>query len=70
LIVAMAVGIAVGMRSPLGAVFLLPEMVGDYTLVPVVAIVVGLAVVLDRGMDVVSRRLDRSVPTGIYDEDA
>ncbi len=70
LIVAMAVGIAVGMRSPLGAVFLLPEMVGDYTLVPVVAVVVGLAVVLDRGMDVVSRRLDRSVPTGIYDEDA
>jgi CIC family chloride channel protein len=70
MIVAMAVGVAVGMRSPLGAIFLLPEMVGDYTLVPVVAVVVGLAVVIDRGLDELARYRNHTLPTGVYDEDA
>lgn len=37
---AMAVGVAVGMRSPLVAVFLVPELLGDYSLVIPVALVV------------------------------
>lgn len=70
LIVAMAIGLAVGLRSPLGAVFMLPEMVGDYTLVPVMAVIVGLAVLIDRGLDELTRRIGERIPTGVYDEDA
>jgi H+/Cl- antiporter ClcA len=70
MVVAMAVGVAVGLRSPFGAVFLLPEMLGDYTLVPPVAVIVALAVLLDRGLDRLVVRAGEEVPTGIYDEDA
>jgi CIC family chloride channel protein len=70
MVMAMGVGVAVGMRSPLGAVFLIPEMLGDYTLVPVMAVVVGMAALLDRGLDWAIRRVNRVVPTGVYDEDA
>lgn len=70
MIAAMAVGVAVGLRSPLMAVVLLPEMIGDYTLLPVTAVVVGVAVVLDRGLDSLVRAIGARVPTGVYDEDA
>ena len=46
---AMAIGVAVGMRSPLVAIFLIPELLGDYALVLPVAAVVGVAWLLDRG---------------------
>ena len=48
MVAAMAVGVAVGMRSPLVAVFLIPELLGDYRLVlplVVVVAVVGVAAV-------------------------
>ena len=70
LVLAMAVGVAVGLRSPYGAVFLLPEMLGDYTLVPVVAVVVALAFVIDRGIDRIVVSAGERLPSGIYDEDA
>ena len=37
MVAAMAVGFTVGLRSPVGAIFLIPELVGDYRLVPVIA---------------------------------
>ena len=40
---AMAIGVAVGIRSPLVAIFLIPELLGDYALVFPVAAVVGVA---------------------------
>lgn len=70
MVAAMAIGVAVGLRSPLVAVFLLPEMLGDYTLVAPIAVVVALAVVLDRGLDRLVLRFGEHVPTGVYDEDA
>lgn len=70
IVMAMAVGVAVGLRSPLVAVFLVPEMLGDYSLVPAVAVVVAVAVVIDRGLDAAARRMGSLLPTGVYDEDA
>ncbi len=69
IVMAMAVGVAVGLRSPLVAVFLVPEMLGDYSLVPVVAAVVAVAVMIDRGVDAAARRMGSLLPTGVYDED-
>lgn len=69
MVTAMAVGVAVGLRSPLVAVFLVPEMLGDYSLVPVIAVVVIAAVVIDRGFDALTRRVGRRLPTGVHDED-
>jgi CIC family chloride channel protein len=70
MVAAMAVGVAVGMRSPLVAVFLVPELLGAYRLVLPIAVVVGMAYVLDRGIDVLVARFGRFIPTGVYDEDA
>ncbi len=70
MVVAMAIGVAVGMRSPLVAVFLIPELLGDYALVLPVAVVVGAAWLLDLGLDRVLEREGAAVPAGIYDEDA
>jgi len=70
MVAAMAVGVAVGMRSPLVAVFLVPELLGAYRLVLPIAVVVGIAFVLDRGIDVLVARYGRFIPTGVYDEDA
>ena len=70
MVAAMAVGVAVGMRSPLVAVVLVPELLGDYWLVLPLAVVVAIAHVLDRGIDVLLERLGRFIPTGVYDEDA
>ena len=69
-VAAMAVGIAVGLRAPLLAVVFIPELLGDYTLVPVIAVVVGVAWLLDRGLDRVVLRIVRRLPTGVYAEDA
>ena len=70
MVAAMAVGVAVGLRSPMMAVMLLPEMLGDYTLVPAIALIVAIAVVVDRCVDRLVRRLGERLPTGIHDEDA
>ena len=69
MVAAMAVGVAVGMRSPLVAVFLVPELLGSYWLVLPIAVVVGVAVVLDRAIDIAALRLGRLIPAGVYDED-
>lgn len=47
MILAAAVGVAVGLRSPVMAVVLVPEMVGDYRLLPFTAIAVLLASAVD-----------------------
>ena len=70
MVAAMAVGVAVGIRSPLVAVFLVPELLGSYWLVLPIAVVVGVAVVLDRAIDIAALRLGRLIPAGVYDEDA
>jgi len=67
---AMAIGVAIGMRSPLVAIFLIPELLGDYVLVLPVAVVVGVAWLLDRALDRFILRTGAAVPTGVYDEDA
>ena len=51
--------------------FLLPEMLGDYTLVPYAAVmVVGRRYVLDRGIDRAAVSAGERLPTGVRDEDA
>ena len=70
MVAAMAVGVAVGLRSPFMAAVLLPEMLGDYTLVPAIAGIVAVAVLADRGIDYLVRRFGEQVPTGVHDEDA
>jgi H+/Cl- antiporter ClcA len=67
---ALAIGVAVGMRSPLVAMFLIPELLGDYLLVLPIAVVVGAAWLLDRGLDPLVARIGARIPTGVYDEDA
>ncbi|MEP6299939.1 MAG: chloride channel protein, partial [Ilumatobacter sp.] len=69
MVAAMAVGVTVGLRSPLMAIVLVPELVGDYTMLPVIAVVVAAAVLVDRGVDRATKRTAR-VPDVIYDEDA
>ena len=69
MVACMAVGVTVGLRSPLVAVFLVPEMLGDYLLVPALALVVAAAVVVDRVVDVVLRRAGAMLPAIVYDED-
>lgn len=70
MVAVMAVGVAVGLRSPLVAIFLIPEMLGNYSLVPLIAVVVGLAVVVDRGLIRLIDRYGHRVPQRVYDEDA
>lgn len=70
MVAAMAIGVAVGLRSPFVAVFLLPELLGDYSLVPAIAVVVALAMLVDRGVDHGIARYGRAVPAQVYDEDA
>ena len=70
MVAAMAIGVAVGMRSPLVAIFLIPELLGDYLLVLPVAAVVGVAWLLDRTLDRLMLGIGAAVPSGIYDEDA
>ena len=67
---AMAVGVTVGLRSPLLAIVLIPEFVGDYTVLPVIAVVVAVALLVDRGIDSVINRIASPVPDVIYDDDA
>jgi CIC family chloride channel protein len=69
-LLAAAVGVAVGLRAPLVAIFLIPEMLGDYTLLPLVAVVVAVAVGVDRALDVAVVKVGALLPTGVYDEDA
>jgi CIC family chloride channel protein len=68
-VLAGAAAVAVGLRAPLTAVLLLPEMTGQYSLVPATAAVVAVAVVLDRGLDWGLRRLGERLPIGVRDED-
>jgi H+/Cl- antiporter ClcA len=67
---AMAVGVAAGLRSPLLAVALVPELIGDYTMVPVMGAVVAVGYVVDLGIDRLIRRVRPLVPNVVYDEDA
>ena len=66
----MAIGVAVGLRSPLLAIVLVPELVGDYTFLPVIAVVVAAATVVDMGTGYVISRVASPVPDVIYDDDA
>lgn len=70
MLVAMAVGVAVGLRSPLVAIVLVPEMVGDLTLLPITAVAVGAAVLLDHAIDVRRRSHGEAVPATLHGEDA
>ncbi|WP_162942057.1 chloride channel protein [Desertimonas flava] len=65
----MAVGVSVGMRSPLLAVMLVPELVGDYTILPLIAVVVLAAKLVDVGVDFAVARFASPVPDVIYEED-
>jgi CIC family chloride channel protein len=72
MVACMAIGVAVGMRSPLVAIVLVPEMLGDYLLIPAVACVVAAAVVVDLGLDALLDRVGetRLVPrSAVFDED-
>ncbi len=70
MLAAMAVGIAVGLRSPLVAIFLVAEMSGDLSLIPVLIVIVALAWLFDRGIDALVSARGEPLPTGVHDEDA
>lgn len=63
------VAIAIGLRAPLTAVVLVPEMMGQLALVPATAAVVLAAVVLERVFDRLVVRLQPPAPSVIQDED-
>lgn len=68
-IAAMAVGLTVGLRSPLMAIVMVPELVGDYSLIPVIAAVVAAAWLIDRQIDRFLVHVGQRLPDGIHDED-
>jgi chloride channel protein, CIC family len=70
IVAAMAVGFAVGMRSPLGAIALVPELLGDYTLIPAIAVIVALAWLLNRGLDRLFTGSYQQTNAVVQDEDA
>lgn len=70
IVAALAVGIAIGLESPLVAIIAIPEMTGDLSLVPVVAVVVGAAVLLRAGTTYVFTRRFTSKTDPLHDEDA
>ena len=70
MVAAMAVGLTVGLRSPIGAVFLIAELVGDYRLVPILAMIVAPAWLFDRALDRLDVGLGARLPDKVYDEDA
>lgn len=64
MILAAAIGVAIGLRAPVMAVVLVPEMVGDYTLLPFTAGMVVLAVGVDRAVNVLLRQMPcRQMPS-------
>ncbi len=69
MLLAMVVGVAVGIRSPLVAVVAVPEMVGDLRLVPVAAAVVVAAAAVDHLLDRARPRPDRAAAL-LHAEDA
>ncbi|MEZ5343333.1 MAG: chloride channel protein, partial [Acidimicrobiales bacterium] len=70
MVAAVAVGVAIGLRSPLVAVFLIPEFLGDYTLLPMIAVLVGLAVLADQAIISGIERVGQRVPRRVFNEDA
>jgi CIC family chloride channel protein len=68
-VLAGSAAVAVGLRAPITAALLLPEMTGDYALVPACAAVVVVAIALDRCLDACLHRLGEHLPTGVRDED-
>ena len=70
MVAAMAVGFTVGLRSPIGAIFLIPELVGDYRLVPVIAMIVAPTWLLDRVLDRAIGHFGASPDDQVYDADA
>lgn len=68
-VAAMAAGLAVGLRAPLMAAVMVPELVGDYSLIPVVSAVVVVAWLIDRRIDRFLLRGGEQLPSGIHDED-
>lgn len=69
-LLAMVVGIAVGLQAPLTAAFAVPEMAGDYSLLPLAVVVAAAASAFDRLID---RRVDRwrsGRTPWLHDEDA
>ncbi|MDO8388878.1 MAG: chloride channel protein [Actinomycetota bacterium] len=70
MLVAMAIGVAVSIRSPLVAVVMVAEMTGDVRVLPMSAFVVAVAVLLDRAVE---RRLPaarRTAHERVHDDDA
>lgn len=58
-VAAMVVGIAVGLRSPIMAPLLVAELLGDYTLIPALAVVALAAAGIDRLLDLAATGVDR-----------
>jgi H+/Cl- antiporter ClcA len=68
--VAMIIGVAVGIRSPLTAIFLVPEMTGDLSLIAITAPTVGAAMLLDQLAGHAIRSAQDLRPDAVFDEDA
>ena len=70
MLVAMAIGIAVGLRSRLVGMVMVAEMTGQIGLLPVFAVVVPVAWLLDHGIDRALAARGWRLPDRVYDEDA
>ena len=69
ILIAMAVGVAISVRSPLVALVMVAEMAGDARVLPLTALAVGVAIALDRAVDHVQRIAGKPVPIALHDED-
>ena len=70
-VAAMVAGVAIGLRSPLMAPFLVAELLGDYTLVPALGVVALTAHLIDRAIDRVGEHFGRRTEAldAVRDED-
>lgn len=70
IVVAMIAGVAVGLRSPLTAIFLVPEMIGELSLVPIAAATVGAAMMLDKAASAAISSVRDLLPSYVFNADA
>lgn len=68
---ALVVGVAIGLRSPVMAPFLVAELLGDYTLLPALAVVAAVAFLFDRSFDIIVQHFgaDTEILDEVHDED-
>lgn len=70
MLVAMAVSVAISLRTPLLAVVVVAEMIGQMSVIPIFAVAVGIATLLNRRFDQYQQSRTHQPIHAMHDEDA